>query len=78
MASSQEGYDLCAFPAETPPDLQVSNFVNPPSLAATTIAVTTVTTVCAVVLTGARVATRFRKLGLADCMLCARSSPHRC
>ena len=73
MASADAGVDLCAYPAGTPPGLQASNLVNPPSLAATTIAVTTVTLVWATALTGARVSTRLRKLGLADCAFYATS-----
>lgn len=67
MASSYTGIDLCAYPAGTPPSGQSSNLVDPPSLAATTIAVTTVTLVWAVTVTAARVHTKLSKLGLADC-----------
>ncbi|RAK94387.1 hypothetical protein BO79DRAFT_261503 [Aspergillus costaricaensis CBS 115574] len=69
MASSYTGIDLCAYPAGTPPSGQSSNLVDPPSLAATTIAVTTVTLVWAVTVTAARVHTKLSKLGLADCFV---------
>lgn len=59
--------DLCAIPAAQPPAGQTPNFVDPPSLAAVTIAVTTVVLAWATLFTVVRVYTNYRKLKLADC-----------
>ncbi|PKX99263.1 uncharacterized protein P174DRAFT_416950 [Aspergillus novofumigatus IBT 16806] len=66
MSSLPPGTDLCAIPAAQPPAGQTSNFVNPPNLAAETIAVITVTLAWATLFTAARLYTNFRKLTWAD------------
>ncbi|KAF4215124.1 hypothetical protein CNMCM8980_010661 [Aspergillus fumigatiaffinis] len=66
MSSLPPGTDLCAIPAAQPPPGQTSNFVNPPNLAAATIAVTAVTLAWATLFTAARLYTNFRKLTWAD------------
>ncbi|KAF7171688.1 hypothetical protein CNMCM5623_004002 [Aspergillus felis] len=66
MSSLPPGTDFCAIPAAQPPPGQTPNFVNPPSLAGATIAVTTVTLTWAVLFTVARLYTNFRKLHWAD------------
>ncbi|GIJ98279.1 hypothetical protein Aspvir_000395 [Aspergillus viridinutans] len=66
MSSLPPGTDLCAIPAAQPPPGQAPNFVNPPSLASATIAVTTVTLAWAALFTAARLYTNFRKLTWAD------------
>ncbi|GFF49232.1 NADPH-dependent 1-acyldihydroxyacetone phosphate reductase [Aspergillus lentulus] len=66
MSSLPPGTDLCTIPAAQPPPGRTSNFVNPPNLAAETIAVTTVTLAWATLFTTARLYTNFRKLTWAD------------
>ncbi|GFF33521.1 hypothetical protein IFM61606_01907 [Aspergillus udagawae] len=66
MSSLPPGTDLCAIPAAQPPPGLTPNFVDPPSLAGATIAVTTVTLAWATLFTAARLYTNFRKLHWAD------------
>lgn len=60
--------DLCGIPAAAAPSGQTSNFVNPTSLAPVAIAVSTITTTFAVVLTTGRLWANIRKLNWAHCM----------
>ncbi|KAL4930914.1 uncharacterized protein BDV17DRAFT_28163 [Aspergillus undulatus] len=61
--------DLCSIPAAQPPPGQTSNLDDPDSLAAVTVAVTTVVITWATLFVAARIYTNFRKLTLADCFV---------
>lgn len=71
MASSliPPGVDLCAIPAGVPPDGQLPNFVNPPSLKTTTIVVAVLMTVWALTFVVVRIIVNRRKLSWSDCKL---------
>ncbi|KAE8350515.1 hypothetical protein BDV28DRAFT_162899 [Aspergillus coremiiformis] len=67
MSSSlPPGTDLCSIPAAIPPPGQTPNFVDPPTLAAATIAVSAITIALATLFTAARLYTNIRKLRWAD------------
>lgn len=63
------GIDLCAIPAGVPPDGQLPNLVNPPSLMTTTIVVGVLMTVWALTFVVVRIIVNRRKLSWSDCKL---------
>lgn len=63
------GVDLCALPAATPPEGQVSNFVDPPSFAPIIIPVCTVMMSSALVVTAGRLFVNRKHLACSDCKL---------
>lgn len=71
MASSliPPGVDLCALPAGVPPDGQLPNLVNPPSLETTTIVIGVLVTVWALAFVVIRIVVNRRKLSWSDCKL---------
>lgn len=71
MASSliPPGMDLCALPAGVPPDGQLPNLVNPPSLMTTTIVIGVLMTVWALTFVVIRIIVNRRKLSWSDCKL---------
>lgn len=64
--SGSQGVDLCSFPAATPPHGVTSNFVDPESLATTTISFGIILTTCAVLAVIARLYINWGKLDWAD------------
>lgn len=66
MDAIPPGLDLCLFPAQMPPNGQLSNFKNPTSLQVPAIAVGVVVTVISTIFTAIRVFVNRRKLHLAD------------
>lgn len=63
------GIDLCAIPAGVPPDGQLPNLVNPPSLMTTTIVVGVLMTVWALTFVVVRIIVNRMKLSWSDCKL---------
>lgn len=61
--------ELCGIAAGTPPEGQVSNFVNPPTLAGLTWGLTVSMTAWALVFTVTRIYVNFQKLRASDCKL---------
>ncbi|RAL17624.1 uncharacterized protein BO97DRAFT_448093 [Aspergillus homomorphus CBS 101889] len=59
--------DLCAIPAASPPPGHTPNLIDPPSLAGTTVVVTTSLITWATLFIAARLYTRFGNLSSADC-----------
>jgi hypothetical protein len=60
-------FDLCAFPAMAPPPGEVSNFVDPPSLADTALGLAVFFTVWSVIFVAGRLYVNYRRLTIADC-----------
>jgi hypothetical protein len=63
------GINLCEIPALQAPRGQVSNFVNPTTLAPVTWAICLILTIFSVSLVVLRLAMNIRKLDVADCKL---------
>lgn len=63
---SSPAIDLCQVPAGAPPEGQVSNFVDPPSLGPVLISVMSITVAWAALFTGARIYINFRRLRWGD------------
>lgn len=59
---------LCGIPAAPPPEGQVSNFIDPPTLASLIWGLTMFMTIWALSFTVARIYMNFRKLKASDCM----------
>ncbi|ROW17427.1 hypothetical protein VPNG_00982 [Cytospora leucostoma] len=66
MSLASTGIDLCAYPAATPPDGVVPNFVNPTSLASATVSICIILTTWAVLTVAARLHTNWGELNAAD------------
>lgn len=65
--SEFSGQDLCYFPAASPPDGVIPNFVDPESLATTTFAFGIILTSCATLVVTVRLYINWGKLNWADC-----------